>query len=111
MLCYIATSPEREAEAREAMLAELARLSAEPPSEAELARARNYAAGVIEISAQSAAAVAGSVLDAWVHGEVESWADTPRRLREVTIEDVMRVSEEVFRADRRAEFVVRGGAA
>ncbi len=110
MLCYIATSPEREDEAREAMLAELARLHEEPPSIAELERARNYAAGVVEISAQSAASVASSVLDAWVHGDVESWADTPARLRAVTVEDVLRVADSVFSGERRAEFVVRGGA-
>jgi len=111
MLCYIATSPERETEAREAMLAELARLRTEPPTETELERARNYAAGVVEISAQSAAAVAGGVLDAWVRGDIESWADAPRRLRGVGREDVLRVADEVFRAERRAEYVVRGGAA
>jgi predicted Zn-dependent peptidase len=92
------------------MLAELARLYEDPPSVAELERARNYAAGVIEIGAQSAAAVAASVLNAWVHGDVESWAETPDRLRRVTLDQVLRVSEAVFRPERRAEFVVRGGA-
>jgi zinc protease len=110
VLCYIATSPAREDEAREAMLVELARLYEDPPSVVELERARNYAAGVIEIGAQSAAAVAASVLNAWVHGDVESWAETPDRLRRVTLDQVLRVSEAVFRPERRAEFVVRGGA-
>jgi zinc protease len=110
MLCYIATSPEREDEAREAMIAELVRLRTEPPSAAELERARHYAAGTVEIGAQSAAAVAARVLDAWVYGESERWAETPDRLRGVTLDDVLRVAEEVFDPDRRAEFVVRGGA-
>jgi len=111
MLCYIATSPEREDEAREAILAELGRLQTDPPTAAELERARNYAAGVVEIGMQSAAAVAARVLDAWVYGEVERWAETADRLRRVTLDDVLRVAQATFETERRAEYVVRGGAA
>jgi zinc protease len=111
MLCYIATSPEREAEAREAMLGELVRLTAEPPTSAELERARNYAAGTVEIRQQSGRAVAGEILEAFVHGSLGDLAETPQRLRGVTLEDVLRVAGEVFDPDVRAEYVVRGAAA
>jgi zinc protease len=111
MLCYIATSPEREEEAREAMLAELGRLTAQPPTSAELDRARNYAAGTVEIRQQSGRAVAGEILEAFVHGSLEDLAETPQRLRGVTLEDVLRVAGDVFDPEVRAEYVVRGTTA
>ena len=108
MLCYIATSPEREDEARESMLAELARLTAEPPTRQELERACNYAAGTVEIRQQSGRAVAGEILEAFVHGSLDDLPETPERLRGVTLEDVIRVATEVFVPESRAEYVVRG---
>ena len=108
VLCYIATSPEREAEAREAMLAELRRLTAEPPDAAELGRAGAYAAGIAEIGMQSGRGMAGTIMEAWRRGDIEEWAAGPARLRAVTLDDVLRVAAEVFEPGRVAEFVVRG---
>src|SRR6476659_5246091 len=45
LVTYIATSPEREEEARTAMLDELERFAREPVSESELSQAVNYLAG------------------------------------------------------------------
>ena len=109
VLSYIATSPEREQEAREAMLAELARVVTEPPSPEELERARNYAAGLVEVRQQSGRAVAGEILEAWVYGAVADLHETAARLRAVTVDDVVRVAHNAFGAERRAEYVVRGG--
>ena len=53
MLSYIATSPEREDEARSAMLDELRRLVDVPPDDAELDRAKSYTAGAVEMRLQS----------------------------------------------------------
>lgn len=108
LLTYIATSPEREEEAREAMLAQLERIRREPVSTVELERAGNYAAGAFELSQQRGRAVAGELVDAWVHGAIRELADTPRRLRAVTAEEVTRVAARVLDADQRAEYVVRG---
>jgi zinc protease len=108
MLTYIATSPDREAEAREAMLDELERLVSETVTDDELARARNYAAGLVEIGRQSGAGVAGEIMTAWVHGVLEDMVETTDRLRSVTAADVARVAKQVFVAGNRAEFVVRG---
>ncbi|MEJ2239607.1 MAG: pitrilysin family protein, partial [Gemmatimonadales bacterium] len=107
VLTYIATSPESEAEARDAMLRELERLVAEDVPEDELTRARNYAAGLVEMRQQSGAAVAGEIMTAWVYGVLEELATTADRIRSVTAEDVASVVGNVFVADR-AEFVVRG---
>jgi zinc protease len=110
VLSYIATSPDRETEAREAMLAELERVVTEPPSVEELERARNYAAGLVEVRQQSGRAVAGEILEAWVYGAMAELHETAARLRAVGVEDVVRVAGAVFREDRRAEYVVRGGS-
>ena len=111
VLGYIATAPDREEEAREAMLAELARVTAEPPTIEELERARNYAAGAVDVRRQRGRAVAAEVLEAWVHGALGEFAEVSHRLREVGTDDVVRVASEAFQEDRRAEYVVRGSAA
>ncbi len=108
VLSYIATSPEREDEAREVILAELCRIATQPVTESELARARNYAAGLAEIRQQSGAAVASEILAAWTYGVLDELATVPERLRSVSAQDVARVSARVFDPERRAEYVVRG---
>ncbi len=109
VLSYIATSPDRETEAREAMLAELERVVTEPPSVEELGRARSYAAGLVELRQQRGQAVAGEILEAWVYGAIADLHETAARLRAVTVEELVRVAHTAFDADRRAEYVVRGG--
>jgi zinc protease len=111
MLGYIATSPGSETEAREGMLAELARVASEPAWEAELSRARNYAAGMLELHRQSARTMAADLLEAWVHGTLEPLMLEPDRLRSVSADDVQRVAAAAFRPDLRAEYVVRGTGA
>jgi zinc protease len=108
MLTYVATSPEREDEARQAMLEELGKLPSDEITADELDRARSYAAGVVQMRQQSAHAVASEVLDAWLNGDLDTLAEVPDRLREVTETDVRRTAEAIFKADERAEYVVRG---
>ena len=108
VLCYIATEPDREDEARESMLHELERLAGVPPSEDEVERARNYVAGVTEISRVTGRAMAAEMLDAWIYGVADQMAETPARLRAVSVNDVHRVAAQVFVSDARAEYVVRG---
>jgi zinc protease len=109
VLAYIATSPERESEARQGMLDQLERLGREPVSTEELEGARRYAAGLAEIGRQHAASVASDILDAWVSGTLADWHELPQRLRAVSAEDVARVGVEVFRREVVAEYAVRGG--
>lgn len=108
MLGYVATSPEREDEAREAMLAELSRLAGGDIAGAELVRARNYAAGMVEIQQQSGAGVAGEISTAWTYGVLQELTEVPQRLRSVTADEVARVAAGVFDLTSRAEFVLRG---
>lgn len=74
---YIATAPERLAEAREAMLEELAGFRAAPPAADELARAVAMLAGQAAVARQSAPALAGEIADAWLLGDGLADLDDP----------------------------------
>jgi zinc protease len=109
LLTYIATSPQREAEAREAMLEELARFAAEPVSESELQQAASYLAGQSEVGRQSAASLAGEILEAWLIGNgLEDLENPAEAYRRVSREDILRVAERYLQPSMRAEGVVRG---
>lgn len=109
-LAYIATAPEREEEAREAMLAELRSVASVPWAEGELDRARRYVAGSLQVRQQRAGAVAAEIYEGWNFGDLEPAEATVARLRAVTEDEVRRVAERVFGAAC-AEFVVRGTGA
>ncbi len=109
LLTYIATSPEREEEARSAMLEELARFASEPVSDAELAQAISYLGGQAEVRQQSGGAVAGDLLEAWLIGDgLEELADPGAAYRRVTAADVQDVAMRYLADGVRAEGVVRG---
>jgi zinc protease len=112
LLTYIATSPEREEEAREQMLLELEQFVDEPVTAAELGQAVSYLAGQAEVSRQSAATVAGEILECWLAaGSLEDMADPGAPFRAVTAEDVQRLAASSLDPSRRAEGVVRGTGA
>jgi zinc protease len=112
LVTYIATSPEREEEAREAMLRELGRFTQEPVSDAELRQAVNYLAGQAEVSRQSGSAVAAEILEAWVAGAgLVELRDPAAAFRAVTAADIQRVARQLLDPERRAEGVVRGRGA
>jgi zinc protease len=109
LVTYIATSPEREEEARAAMLDELKRFTQAPVSEAELRQAVNYLSGQAEVGRQSGGALAGEILEAWMIGNGLSDLENPgAAFRAVTADDVSRVAERYLRPSERAEGVVRG---
>jgi zinc protease len=111
LITYIATSPTREAEAREAMLAELAGLISAPAGEDEIRRAANYVAGQVEVARQRAGAVLGEILDAWLEGTgLAELEDPAAPYLAVTAAEVAKVAERYLDAARRAEGVVRGKA-
>jgi zinc protease len=110
LVTYIATSPEREEEARAAMLNELDRFTRDPVSEAELTQAVNYLAGQAEVSRQSAGSWAGEILEAWLIGNgLADLQDPGAAFRSVSAGDVLRVAKSNLQPSRRAEGVVRGG--
>lgn len=107
-LAYVGTSPEREDEARAAMLDVLDRVAEAPLHEEELDRARAYAAGLVAIRRQHAGSVATELTDAWMRGTLPTFADEESARRAVTAADVRRVAGTLFDAGCRAECVVRG---
>ena len=110
ILAYIATSPEREAEARSEMLKELRRFASERVTPEELAQATGYLAGQTEVVRQSGSAVAGEILEAWLAGEgLEDIVDPAACYRAVTADQVREVAASVFTDSLiRAEGVIRG---
>src|SRR5690606_38345493 len=67
-LAYVGTSPEREEEARSALLAELERLANDGVTAGELARAQEYVIGAWKIRTQTNAAQLAELADALVLG-------------------------------------------
>ncbi len=111
LVTYIATTPAREAEAREAMLAELADLRATPPGDDEVRRSARYLAGQAEVSRQRAGSVQGEVLEAWLEGDgLVELEDPVGPYLAVTAADVAGVMQRYLDPDLRVEGVVRGSA-
>jgi zinc protease len=109
LVTYIATSPEREEEARGAMLEQLDLFTKSPISEEERQQAVNYLAGQAEVARQSAGAIAAEVLEAWLIGNgLADLEDPGSAFRAVTAEAVLRVARENLEPTRRVEGVVRG---
>jgi zinc protease len=107
-VAYIATSPEKEEEARLGLLAEIEKLRTAPVAADELDRARTYALGTWAIRQESGGAVMGDIADAWLFGSLEDLMDYERQMRGVTVADVQGIAVEFLNADRRVEGVVRG---
>lgn len=106
LLTYIATAPERLAEARAAMLDELAGFRDAPPTEDELTRAVGMLVGQAELARQSAGALAAEIADAWLVGDGLAELDDPARgYRAVTAQAVQEVAAGLDPA-RMAEGVV-----
>ena len=109
IITYIATSPQREAEARDAMLAELERFRAEPVSPDELRRAVNYLAGQTTVHRQTASAQASEIVDAYLLGQGLAELDDPAApYRQVTADAVQNVAATYLDPALRAEGRVRG---
>lgn len=112
LLLYIATSPEREEEAREALLEELAGFCDQTPDAEELGRAINYLAGQAQVQRQTAGALAGEIAEAWLVGSgLVELADPAAGFRSVTGTAVRELAARCLAPGGRVEGVVRGSAA
>jgi zinc protease len=110
-VAYIATSPDREAEARAALVDELLRLTREPLSGDELERARRYVIGTWQIRTQTNAAQLSDLATALLMGDgLEEIRGMEARTRAVTAEDVLQAAAHWFDRGRLVEGVVRGSA-
>ena len=109
-VAYVATSPDKEIPAREALLEEFRKLREDGVTATELARVQTYAIGVHQIGRQGGGAVLGEVIDAWMFGDLTDLDDVETRIRAVTLADIQRVAKRYFDPAVRVEAVVRGGA-
>lgn len=108
LITYIATSPGRESEARDAMLSELRSYGAAPPPPDEVTGAAGYLIGQSAVTRQSIAGMASEILDGWLHGTgLDELEDPAAPLRAVDGEAVRALAAGAF-AGPPAEGVVRG---
>ena len=106
---YIATSPEREDEAREGLMREFAKLRESAPSAEELDRAKRYLIGTHAISQQTGSNVLGELIDAWLFGSgLGERREFPAHVEAVTARDVQALAERYFESSRVVEGIVRG---
>lgn len=109
LLTYIATSPDREEEARGQMLVELERFRREGITTDELERSKGYLIGHAAVSRQTGAAVAGELVDLWLAGEpLENFERPEQPYQAVTLDAVHDMLAVCLDPARRAEGVVRG---
>mgnify|MGYP001552304866 CR=1 FL=1 len=111
-MAYIATSPEREGEAREALIEQFAGLRAAPVTDEELARAKRYMLGMHDIRQESGGAILGDIVDAWLFGAgLSELDDYAGRIDAVSADDIQRLAQSYFDTGRIVEGVVRGESA
>jgi zinc protease len=109
---YIATSPEREDEARNSLLEELEKIRQERLSDEELERAKRYTIGTWHIRSQTNAAQLGDLMNALLIGEgLREIREYEERVRAVTTEQIREVAERYFDQERMVQAVVRGTGA
>jgi zinc protease len=109
LVLYLATSPEREEEAREALLEELAHFAAQPPEPDELTRAINYLTGQIPVRRQTVGALAAEIADAWLSGPgLTELLDLAGAYRAVSGGDIQRLAQVFLDPGQRVEGIIRG---
>jgi zinc protease len=105
---YIATSPEKEEQARRGLLAEFAKLRESPVTAKELFQAQTYAIGTHAIRQQSGGAVLGDMVDAWMFGRLAELTEFDARVRSVTAGQMRSIARDYFDESRRVEGIIRG---
>jgi zinc protease len=108
-MAYIATAPERECEARDALLDQFANLRDVPVTGSEIARAKRYMLGMHDIRQESGGAMLGDIIDAWLSGEgLSELISFTSRIEAVSAMDIQRIALKYFDKGRVVEGVVRG---
>ncbi len=108
-MAYIATAPEREGEARDALLEQFDSLRETPVTGEEIARAKRYMLGMHDIRQESGGAMLGDMVDAWLFGGGLSELDRfTAHIEAVTAADIQRLARHYFDPHRVVEGIVRG---
>ncbi len=105
---YIACSPEKLAQGREGILAELARIREERVPEEELARTKRNLIGSFEIDLQTNGAMAGTLLfDELYRNDYDAYRRYAEAIEKVSAADVQRIARKYLGLNRYAAAVVR----
>jgi zinc protease len=108
-VAYIATSPDKEEDARNGLLAEFAKLREADVTADELAQAKSYALGTHAIRQQSGGAVLADLIDAWLVGTgLEEIDEYENRILGVTAREMRDLAARYFDETRLVEGIVRG---
>lgn len=108
-IAYIATSPEREDEARAGLLEEFKRLVDEPLPDEEILRSQRYTIGTWHIRNQTNAAQLGELMQAHMLGPgMEEITEFEERIRAVDAALVQEVAQRYFDPELVVEGTVRG---
>ena len=108
-IAYIATSPDKEQDAREGLLREFAKLREAEVSPEELTQAKSYALGTHAIRQQSGGAVLSELVDAWLVGTgLEELDEFEERVLAVSAWEMRELAERYFDEGRLVEGIVRG---
>jgi zinc protease len=106
---YIATSPEREAEARAGLLEQFALLTQEELPGEEIARAQRYTIGTWQIRNQTNAAQLNDLLQAYLLGDgIQEIEEFEAQIRAVTPAQVRDVAQRYFKPELAVEGTIRG---
>lgn len=110
-MAYIATAPEREEEARQALLEEFARLLDEPLPDEEILRSQRYTIGTWQIRGQTNGAQLGDLVDAYFLGDgVREITEFEDRIRAVTAQRIQAAARKYFDPSVLVQGTVRGKA-
>jgi len=108
-VAYIATSPEREDEARGALLQEFERLRNEPLHDSEVERAQRYTIGTWQIRSQTNSAQLADLMHAYLLGPgLREIREYEANIRAVTPAAIRRAAQQYFDPAQRVEAIVRG---
>jgi len=109
-VAYIATSPEKEEQARRGLLDEIGKLRDQPVTPDELERARTYALGTHAIRKENGGSLMGDIADAWLFGALEELDEFDARVGALTAADLQDIAQRCFDPSRCVEGAVRGVA-
>lgn len=108
-VAYVATAPQREDEARRALLEQFERLAEEAISREELERAQRYTIGAWKIRSQTNTAQLGDLGDALLLGAgIRELREFEDRIRAVTPVQIREAAAHYFDPNRLVEGIVRG---
>ena len=108
-VAYIATSPEREAEARTTLLEQFTRLKDELLSQEEVSRAQRYTIGTWQIRSQTNAAQLAEIMTASMVGPgLREISEYEEHVRAVTPDAIMAAAQKYFDEAQLVEGIVRG---